>query len=229
MFYCYLNSDRVTFGSPLLIHPFASCEHVLLHICVPACTPTEPLLNGGLSPYFPCFSKTYSPQRKGHTHSLSTQPAKAKCMNGLTWPRMFHQSPLSNVPSAVNNTHHHPWWHTCWMWHLWPEKMADCFLLAFRLQVSAEAQPWSHVSQTQDGAPFFPPSSPESSSQNLCQDELIAFVALSLSRAGGTNEAPANSRPLTPTLTPWQWRFDFNSILNTYFKTHIGSIEDNGL
>lgn len=204
MFYCYLNSEYVTFGSLPLIHRFATSGHIHLHICVPACTPTEPFLNGSLSLYFPCFSKTYSPQRKGHTHWLSAQPATAKRMNGLTWPRMLHQSPLSDVPSAVNNTHHHPWWHACWMRHLWPQKMADCFLLALQLQVSAEEQPWSHVSRRQDGAPFFPPSSPESSSQNLCQGELIAFVALSLSRAGRNNEAPANSRPLTATLTPWQ-------------------------
>lgn len=193
-----------------------------LHICVPACTPTETLLNGSLSPYFPCFSKSYSPQRKGHTHWLSTQPTTSKRMNGLTWPRMLRQSPLSNVPSAVNNTHHHPWRHTCWMRHLWPQKMADCFTAALQLQVSAEVQPWSHVSQTQDGAPFFPPSSPESSSQNLCQGELIAFVALSPSRAGRNNEAPANSRPLTTTPTPWQWHFDFNFILNTLFQHTSG-------
>lgn len=156
MFYCCLKTvnmwhlNRLSSFIFVLLH--IPCGHVHLHTCVPACPPECPLLNVSLSLYFPCFSKTYSPQRKGHTHSLSVQPATAKCMNSLTWPHVLHQSPFSNVPSAVNNTHHHPWWHMCWMQDSWPEKIVDCFLLA-RYQWS-----WNlEVSQPQGTTSFFPP------------------------------------------------------------------------
>lgn len=179
-----------------------------------------PLLNGSLSRYFPCFSKTYSPQRKGHTHTdRAHNLPKQNAWTGWHDPTCYtnHPSPTFPLLLITHTTTH-------------GDTHAGCGSYDHRKKVLSVGPTAPAISggatlksRLADAiAPFFPPSSPESSSQNLCQGELIAFVALSQSWAGRNNEASANSKPLTTILTPWQWHFDFNFILNTLVQHTSG-------
>lgn len=87
-------------------------------------------------------------------------------------------------------------------------------------QVSVELELWS-LSATRHNS-VFPPSSPVSASQNLCQG-VDCFVALTVFQAGRNNEASANSRPLTITLNLWWWHFGFNCISTASFQHTSGA------
>lgn len=169
---------------------------------------------------FRAFQKPTHPKGKAtHTHWAHNLP-KQNAWTGWHDPACYtnHPSPTSPVLLITHTTTHGDTHAGCGTYDHRKWRTAFCWPYSSRYQWRCNLEVTSRRRQTK--LLSFPPSSPESSSQNLCQGELIAFVALSLSGAGRNNEVPANSRPLTITLTPWQWYFDF--ILNTLLQHTSG-------
>lgn len=214
------NSEYVTPGLPLLIHSCAAARTMWTcsppHLCPSMPPPSAPSSMLACHHIFPAFQKPTHPKGKAtHTH-WARNPPQQNAWTGWHDPTYYtsHPSPTFPVLLITHTTTHGD---TCAGAGLRARENGRLLSVG---QVSAELEPWS-LSATRHNS-VFPPSSPVSSRQNLCQG-VDCFVALTVFQAGRNNEASANSRPLTIIPNLWWRHVGFKFISTTSFQHTSGA------